>query len=401
MIFPKGDFPLFSSDQRLCYLDSAATTQKPQQVIRALSTFYSEQNAPIYRGIYKLAEDATELYEKARSRVALYCGAAEEEIVFTQGATESINLIASSWAAQMLVPGDEVIISELEHHANILPWLRLEAERGIVVKYIPLTAHGADLNYSAYREMLSSRTKLVSVTHTSNVLGTRVDLPFIIAHAKASGARVLVDATQAAGRTRLELTTLGADFVAFSGHKMLGPTGIGVLYIARAIQDEVSPYQLGGGMVYSVDFHEYQVAEAPLKYEAGTPPIAQAIGLDAAVQYLSTFSFEDLAQHEASLCSQLIEGLKKLPSFRILGSLEQLVQSGHMVSFVSSKAHAHDIAAFVDRESICVRAGNHCAQPLHSVLGIDASVRASFYGYNTADEVDHLLEVLAQFEKSF
>lgn len=400
MIFPKWDFPIFSAHPNLSYLDSAATTQKPHQVTKALATFALEQNAPVYRGIYKLAEDATELYEKARATTARYCGAAEEEIVFTKGATESINLIASCWAAQQLAPGDEIIISELEHHANILPWLRLEAERGIVVKYIPLRAQG-DLHYAAYLEMLSPRTKLVSITHTSNVLGTRVDLPFIIAHAKNSGAKVLVDATQAAGRERLELNALGADFAAFSGHKMLAPTGIGVLYIARALQDEVVPYQLGGGMVESVDFHTYQVAEPPLKYEAGTPPIIQAVGLDAAIHYLNGFSFEDLSRYEAKLCSHLIEGLKKLPSFRILGPLDELAQSGHLVSFVSSKAHAHDIAAFVDRENICVRAGNHCAQPLHTVLGIDASVRVSFYGYNSLDEVDHLLEVLNQFEKAF
>ncbi len=400
MIFQKGDFPLFLAHPNLSYLDNAATTQKPQQVLRALETFASEQYAPVYRGIYKLAEDATELYEKARGSMARYCGADEEEIVFTKGATESINLIASSWAAQQLAPGDEIIISELEHHANILPWLRLEAERGVVVKYIPLSAQG-NLNYAAYLEMLSSKTKLVSITHTSNVIGTRVDLPFIISHAKNSGAKVLVDASQAVGRERLELNTLGADFAAFSGHKMLGPTGIGVLYIARSLQHAVVPYQLGGGMVESVDFHSYKVGQPPLKYEAGTPPIIQAIGLAAAVHYLNNVSFKDLIRYEAKLCSYLIEGLKKLPSFRILGPVDELAESGHIVSFVSSKAHAHDIAAFVDRDNICVRAGNHCAQPLHTVLGIDASVRVSFYGYNTSDEVDHLLDVLAHFEKAF
>ncbi len=398
MIFPKKDFPLFTIHKALSYLDNAATTQKPLEVIEALTTFYSTHNAPVHRGIYTLAEEATTQYEQARTSVAVYCGAQPDEIIFTKGATEGINLIASSWAAKQLVPGDEIIISELEHHANILPWLRLEAEKGCVVKYIPLHARGV-LNYEAYAAMLTSKTKLVAVTHTSNVLGTQVDLPLIIAHAKAVGAKVLVDACQAAGRTHLVLNALGADFVVFSGHKMLGPTGIGVLYIARQVQPEVASYQLGGGMVQSVSFHDYQVAKAPLRYEAGTPPIAQAIGLEAAIHYLYRISFEELAQHEAALCARLLEGLTKLPSITILGPKEELARSGHMVSFVSSKAHAHDIAAFLDTKLICVRAGNHCAQPLHASLGIDASVRVSFYGYSSLDDVDRLLSALEDLEK--
>ncbi len=399
MIFPKRDFPIFSSHPSLSYLDSAATTQKPIVVIDTLNTFYREYNAQVYRGIYELAEQATERYEKARSSVAKFCGVTDEEIIFTKGATESINLVASSWATK-LSAGDEIIISELEHHANILPWLRLEKERGIVVKYIPLSKEGT-LNYEAYKSMLTPQTKLVAITHTSNVLGTRVDLSLVISAAKEQGASVLVDATQAAGREHLKLGQLGADFVAFSGHKMLGPTGIGILYMRRSIQEEVAPYQLGGGMVNSVGFHDYEPTEPPIKYEAGTPPIAQAIGLDAAIQYLNGISFEELKKHEAKLCKRLIEGLKHLPSIEILGPLDQLAQSGHLVSFVSSKAHAHDIAAFVDRENICVRAGHHCAQPLHTSLGIDASVRASFYGYTQEEDIDRLIEVLGQFEKSF
>jgi cysteine desulfurase/selenocysteine lyase len=400
MLFKKEDFPLLVSHKTLSYLDNAATSQKPFACIEAISRFYSEYNAPVHRGIYSLAEEATGRYEDARISVARYCGAHSDEIFFTKGATESINFIASSWASKMLKPGDEIIISELEHHANILPWLRLEAELGFIVKYIPTYAHGL-LNYEAYGAMLTPRTKLVAITHTSNVLGTRIDLPFIIEQAKAVGAKVLVDACQAAGREHLSLNHLGADFVAFSGHKMLGPTGIGVLYIERNSQEEVSPYQLGGGMVQSVAFHGYELLKGPQRYEAGTPPIAQALGLEAAVTYLSQISFDELKKYEAALCKRLIEGLIKLPSVRVLGPLEQLAQSGHMVSFVSSKAHAHDIAAFLDTESICVRAGNHCAQPLHARLNIEASVRVSFYGYSSAEEVDRLLTLLWRFEKTF
>ncbi len=400
MVFSKKDFPLLEAYPELSYLDSAATTQKPYQVIDAVTEFYKKSNAQVYRGIYELEERATEKYEASRKAIAQYCGASPQEIIFTQGTTEGINLIASSWAVQQLSSGDEIIISELEHHANILPWIRLEQERGVILKYIPLDAHGS-LNYQAYKDMLSRKTKLVSIIHTSNVLGTHVDLPLIISHAKQVGARVLVDATQAAGREHLSLYNLGADFVAFSGHKMLGPTGIGVLYIAEHIQQEVVPYQLGGGMVDSVSFHDYEPAKPPLKYEAGTPPIAQVIGLAAAVNYLSEISFDQLRAQEARLCRRLIEGLEEIPSIRMLGPLDELKKQGHMVSFVSSKAHAHDLAAFLDKAHLCLRAGNHCAQPLHNALGIDASVRASFYGYTTDEDIDHLIKTLHASDRSF
>ncbi len=396
MVFSKDDFPLLKRYPELSYLDSAATTQKPQVVIDAVNEFYTQYNAQVYRGIYVLAEQATERYESARSKVAQYVGASDDEIVFTRGATEGINLVASSWAAKKLKKGDEIIISELEHHSNLLPWMRLEQELGIVLKYIPLTKEGT-LDYEAYSSMLSSKTKLVAITHTSNVLGLHVDLPLIISQAHQCGARVLVDATQAAGREHLKVQESKADFVAFSGHKMLGPTGIGVLYMARHMHDEVAPYELGGGMVYSVGFHEAQWAEAPLRYEAGTPPIAQAIGLGAAVDYLSKVDFDVLKKDQARLCTNIIEGLSEIPHIRILGPIEELKVSGHLVSFVSSKAHGHDIASYLDTEQICVRAGNHCTQPLHKVLGIDASVRISLYGYTSDADVDKVIRALQSF----
>jgi cysteine desulfurase/selenocysteine lyase len=396
MIFSKDDFPLLKKHPTLSYLDNAATTQKPQCVIDAINTFYTEYNAPVHRGIYSLAEKATQLYEESRSKVAQYIGAADDEVIFTKGATESINLVAASWADQKLQKGDEIIITELEHHANLLPWMRLEHEKGIVLKYIPIKGDGM-LDYDAYEQMITPRTKLVATTHTSNVLGVKVDLRRIIQVAHAVGARVLIDATQAAGRERLKVHELEADFVVFSGHKMLGPTGIGVLYCARHMHDEVAPYELGGGMVQSVGFHEAHWAKAPLKYEAGTPPIAQAIGLGAAIEYLEQVDFEALKKEEARLCARLIEGLSTISSIRLLGPLEELKESGHMVSFVSTKAHAHDIAAYLDRENICVRAGNHCAQPLHTVLDINATLRVSLYGYTAQLDIDRLVQALDSF----
>ena len=396
MVFSKNDFPLLRAYPQLSYLDSAATTQKPQVVIDAVSVFYSRSNAQVYRGIYALAERATEQYEAARSTVASYIGAHDDEVVFTKGATEGINLVAASWAARHLQKGDEIMISELEHHANLLPWLRLEQEQGIVLKYIPLKKDGT-LDYESYEAMVSSRTKLVAITHISNVLGTKVDLACIIAHAKQVGAKVLVDATQAAGREKLQVHQLGVDFLVFSGHKMLGPTGIGVLYLARHMQDQVAPYELGGGMVHSVGFHEAQWAEAPLRYEAGTPPIAQAIGLGAAIEYLKGIDFEQLRADQARLCAQLIKGLSSIDHLRLLGPLEELSKEGHMLSFVSSKAHAHDIAAYLDTKHIAVRAGHHCAQPLHSVLGIDASVRVSMYGYSTEEDIQTVISAMRSF----
>ena len=392
-MFPQDDFPLFSVYPELIYLDNAATTQKPRLVVEALTRFYQESNAQVLRGIYELGERATEKYDSVRSLVARYCGALPHEIIFTRGATEGINFIASSWAAKNLKQGDEIILSVLEHHANILPWIELEQKLGIKVNYIPLTEDGL-LDHEAYESMISSKTKLVSVTHTSNVLGTAVDLKRIIVFAHQVGAKVLVDATQAAGREYLQLRASGVDFAVFSGHKMLGPTGCGVLFISEGIQEQVAPYQLGGGMVHSVGFHDYTVARTPYRYEAGTPSIADSIALGAAIEYLMSFSFEALKKHEAALCARFIKGLQQIPHITILGPIEQLTQRGHMVSFMSSKAHAHDVAAFLDRRGICVRAGNHCAQPLHTLLGVAASVRSSFYGYTRETDIDRVLEAL-------
>ncbi len=396
----KKDFPFFTYNPHLVYLDNAATTQKPRAVIEALTRFYSRYNAPVHRGIYTLAEQATEFYEQGRSRVARYIGAFDDEIIFTKGTTEGINYIVDAWASRMLHAGDEVIITEIEHHANSVPWIRLEQEKGIKLRYIPMREDGT-LDYEVYLALLTDKTKIVACTHTSNVLGVRTNVPFIIEHAHAHGARVLVDAAQAAGRERLAVHDLKADCVVFSAHKMGGPTGLGVLYMARSFQPEVEPYQVGGGMVSTVSHHTTTWAGVPARYEAGTPPIAQVYAFGETLTYLETLSFDDLRAHEAELCSLFLEGLRSLPSLRVLGSPQELSRSGHMVSFVSTHAHAHDIAAFLDTKGICVRAGNHCAQLLHKRLGVDASLRASFYLYTTKSDVEQLLSALAQAETLF
>ncbi len=389
------DFPFFRNN-KLLYFDNAATTQKPGVVIDAMSSFYARHNAPVHRGVYALAEEATILYEDARSAIAQFIGAYPDEVIFTKGTTEAINFVASSWAQVHLKAGDEIIITELEHHANIVPWIRLEKTRGIVLKYIPIKEDGT-LDYAVYLEMLSEKTKLVSCTHTSNVLGSHTDLDLIIEHAHSVGAYVLVDAAQAMAHSSVSVQELNADFLAFSAHKMFGPTGIGVLYVPRHMQSQVEPYQVGGGMVYSVDFHEASWAKPPQRYEAGTPPIAEAIGFKAAVDYINThISFDDLKAHEARLTGRLINALQHLP-VRILGPLDELKHSGHMVSFASENLHSHDIAAYLDKHRIAVRAGNHCAKPLHRRLGITDSVRISFAAYNTEDEVEQIIEVLFQF----
>jgi len=391
----RKDFPYFKHNPNMRYLDSAATTHKPIQVIDAISNFYAYDNASVHRGVYTSAEQATVAYEQARHVVAEYIGAHDDEVIFTSGTTEGINFIAQAWAVAHLKSGDEIIITELDHHSNILPWIELERTKGIVLKYIPVLSDGT-LDYEAYLGLLNPRTALVACTHTSNALGTQNNLNFIIEHAKAGGARVLVDAAQAAGRQYLKVHELDADFVVFSGHKMCGPTGIGVLYVARRMHEQLRPYQFGGGMVSEVGRHEATWLKPPQRYEAGTPPLAQAIGLAAAIDYLKSISFDELHKHEAQLCARLIAGLQALSSIKILGPIDQLKQSGHLVSFVSDKAHAHDIAAYLDRFGICVRAGNHCAQILHKKLGINASVRASFYLYSTLDDVDALLERLSE-----
>jgi len=397
----RSDFPLLTHRSELCYLDNASTVQKPQMVLDALNHFYTYENANTYRGIYELGELATERYEAARNTVAQFLNAAHtSEIIFTRGTTDGINAVADGWARRNLKAGDEIVITELEHHSNWLPWQRLAREYGIVVNVIPVLPDGT-LHMQKAAALITKRTQLVAMTWISNAIGTHVPVEKIIQLAQQVGARVLIDAAQAVAHLPIDLQKIKADFLVFSGHKIGGPTGVGVLYINKALHESFEPYQLGGGMVLNVDLPTYPAIRsssssevwlpAPHKFEAGTPPIAQAIGLAAAIDYMRKhINYAALQKDEASLCARLIERLSQHEKIRILGPQQELAQHGHLVSFVVDGMHAHDVAAYCAQQSICLRAGHHCAQPLARAVGYDASVRASFYAYNTVDDVDRL-----------
>lgn len=391
------DFPILKqtiNGHPLAYLDNASTSQKPQQMIDAVSHFYATAYANTHRGVYLLAEEATRKLEEVRASVAVWIGAQDpREIVFTHGTTESINLVAASWARHHCKVGDEILVSELEHHANLLPWQRVAKETGAHLRFIPVRADGT-LDLDHVDQLITKQTKLVAVTHVSNAVGTTVDIKKIIAHARAVGAKVLIDAAQSVPHQRINVIELDCDFLVFSPHKMLGPTGVGILYVHKRVHDEMIAYQLGGGIVYESTYESATFLPMPHLLEAGTPPIAQIIGFGAALNYLSQIDFAALAAHEAALTTQLIDGLEKLPGIRILGPLEELKTRGHMVSFVVENMHAHDVAAYLDTYGIAVRAGHHCAQPFARKLGYDASIRVSFYLYNTSQEVERCLGAL-------
>jgi cysteine desulfurase/selenocysteine lyase len=340
------------------------------------------------------------MYEDVRQQVARWLNIKESsEIIFTRGTTEGINFIADAWASQKFSLGDEIVITQLEHHANYLPWQRVAQRTGATLRVIPVNNDG-DLDYSVLDTMINSKTKLVAFSHVSNAIGTVVDVQRIVQRAKKVGARVLLDAAQSAAHKRLDVQQLNVDFLVFSGHKLCGPTGVGVLYIKKDLHDEVQPYQVGGSMVFDVHKDRAMWLASPQKFEAGTPPIAQVIGLGAALEFLEkNVNFEQLQKHEAQLCSQFIYGLKQRGDVCIVGPIKQLQQQGHIVSFVVDGAHAHDVAAYLAAHGICVRAGHHCAQPLSRSLEYLATVRVSFYLYNTQQDVDFLLSVLKKMDK--
>lgn len=393
----RKDFPILSQKVNgypLIAGDNASTTHKPQQVIDAVMEFYTTINANVYRGVHLFAEQATMRYENARKKVANFIGALSEEIIFTSGTTSGINAVAAMWGDKYIGSGDEIVLTELEHHANLLAWQRLSHQKGAVLKFIPVFSDGT-LDLSQINTIITNKTKMVSVIHISNAVGSHTDLAPIIARAKAVGARVLVDAAQSVPHQKINVHDIGCDFLVFSGHKMLAPTGIGVLFIKKDLHNALTPYEVGGGMVEDVDYGNATWASAPHKFEAGTPPIAQAIGLGAAIDYLQrTINFDELVHHEAALCARLIVGLSAIKRVRIFGPLSELKQKGHAVSFVVEGFHSHDVAAFLDSRGISVRAGHHCAQPFAKKLGYDASVRVSFYFYNTLEEVDTIIAAI-------
>jgi cysteine desulfurase/selenocysteine lyase len=402
----RKDFPIFSQNGQgpLVYLDSAATTQKPSSVIKAISDFYSFQNATPHRGVYALSEQATMMYEGARQKVADFLHAVPEEIVFTSGTTEGINFIADTWAKENIVEGDQILITHAEHHANILPWMRLAEKSGAQLRFIPFDTQTHTLRYPCNDEkepLINKRTKIVAVTLDSNVIGGSVwvdqeQLMRLISDAHAEGAKVLLDAAQFVPHASCDVEILKPDFLVFSAHKMLGPTGIGVLYINRELLDHVPPYQVGGSMVYSVTTERSIWNKPPSKFEAGTPPIAQAVGLVAAIDYLQKLDWQKLSDHETHLCNIFLDGLTDLPGIRILGDQERIRREGHLVSFVVQGLHAHDAASYLGSKGVAVRAGHHCAQILAALLDANASLRISFYLYNTTQDIISLLEALQE-----
>jgi cysteine desulfurase/selenocysteine lyase len=380
-------------------LDNAATSQLPRQVIDTIVRVYSLHYANVHRGVHTLSERTTELFERSRARVRDFLKASSaDEIIFTRGATESINLVARTWGDAQLRPGDEIVVTEMEHHANLVPWQQLCQRTGAVISAIPIDDDGL-LNLSAFRRLLSARTRLVAVSSISNVLGTINPLQDIISMAHAAGAVVLVDAAQSVPHMPTDVRALDCDFLAFSGHKMLGPTGIGVLYGKRELLAAMPPFLGGGGMIRRVSIDRFEAAELPNKFEAGTPPIVEAIALCAAIDYLESIGLEAIHRHCQHLARHARERLLALGGVRVFGPAGQH-QAG-IVSFDVEGVHAHDVAQVLDSHGVAVRAGHHCAMPLNKRLGILASTRASFYLYNTADEIDALIEAVRAVRKLF
>lgn len=390
----RKDFPFFNHSN-LAYLDNAATTQKPQAVIDAVSNFYVHGNAPVHRGIYDLAEQATAAYEAARAMVARFINAqSPSEIVFVKNTTEGINLIAQAWGQSNLQPGDEIVLTELEHHANLAPWQRLAHEKGLKLRFIPIRPD-LTIDESQLDQIISPRAKLVAfapISHIGGPLNPEL-VKKIISLARQVGARVLLDAAQMMAHGRVDVQALDCDFLVFSGHKMFGPTGSGAVYIRACEHKNLQPQQVGGGMIYAINYQSATWKTMPALLEAGSPSVAQAIGLAAAIDYLNTVDFSAVAAHESSLMARFLKGLQEIPEVQLMGSAEQLVR-GHLACFYSKTIHAHDVAAVLAHKGIAVRAGNHCCQPMHTKLGISSSVRVSFALYNTQEEVDKLLAAL-------
>ncbi|RDI95118.1 SufS family cysteine desulfurase [Meiothermus sp. QL-1] len=396
----RQDFPLLARHPHLVYLNSAATSQKPQRVIEAIERYYREQNASIHRGAYALSAQASEAYENARRTLARFIGAEPHEIIFVRNTTEALNLVAYAWGLRHLRRGDVILLTEMEHHANLVPWHLVAEHTGAAIRAIPLRPDEGVLELEALAQLLDERVRVVSLTHVSNVLGTVNPVAEVARAAKAVGALVVVDGAQAAPHKPVRVRELGADFYAFSGHKMLGPTGIGVLWGRREVLEGLGPFLGGGGMIEEVYVDRSTYAAPPARFEAGTPPVAEAIGLAAAAEYLLEQGLENIWQHEQALLHHALKRLEEeLPEVRTFGP-KGVARSG-VVPFVLKGVHAHDVATVLDQHGIAVRAGHHCAQPLHRRLGVPATVRASFYLYTTQEEVDRFIEALKEVRAFF
>jgi len=395
----KSDFPIFSrrfdgrGGRALIYLDSGATSQKPEVVIQAVADHLREHNANVHRGVYALAQEADAAYDGARRRVAAFVGAQPETTIFTKNVTEAINLVAYSWGRANVGPGDAVLITQMEHHANIVPWQVLCRERSAELRYLEVDERGEISLDQLDSELARGDVRMVAVTHVSNVLGTILPVTEIVARAHTADAMSLVDGAQAVPHMPVDVEAIGADFYAWTGHKALGPTGIGVLHGRREILEGMEPFLTGGDMIASVDFQMATWNELPYKFEAGTPPIAEAVGLGTAVDYLSGLGMDRVRAHERALTAYMLERLEDVPGLRITGPPEVEARGG-LVSFTIEGMHPHDIAELADRGGVCIRAGHHCAQPLMRCLGVSATARASIGIYNEPADIDALVDVL-------
>lgn len=399
------DFPILSRKihgKPLVYLDNAATTQKPMSVIMAMTAYYERTNANVHRGVHTLSQEATSLMEQSRDKVAAFIGAPDPAtVIFTRNATESINLVAYAWARKNLKPGDEILLTEMEHHSNLIPWQMAAQATGGVLRFIPVTGWDGLLDLSRLDGLLTTRTKLLAVTHMSNVLGTINPVTELARRAHAVGAKVLVDGAQSAPHLAVDVKTLGADFFAFSAHKMLGPTGLGVLWAPRALLESMEPFLGGGDMISQVWPDRATWNELPYKFEAGTPNITGAIAFGAAIDYLNQVGMDNIRAHEQDITGYALGALKdRFPKIVLHGPAD-VAQRGGVVSFELPGVHPHDIGTILDREGVAVRAGHHCCQVLMKKFGVAGTARASFYLYNTRAEVDALVASLGQVERLF
>ena len=399
----RADFPILQREVHpgvsLVYLDSTATAQKPQQVLDAMDAYYRQSNANIHRGVHTLAEEATALYEDARVKIARFIGAASpSEVIYTRNATESINLVAFTWGRANLSAGDVIILTEMEHHSNLVPWQMLAAERNLRLEFIPVTEDGL-LDMVEYQRLLELHPRLVAFTQMSNVLGTITPAKEIIALAHHAGAVTLVDGAQSVPHLPVNVTDLDADFLAFSAHKMCGPMGIGILYGKRVLLQSMPPFLGGGDMIKKVHLRSFTTNDIPYKFEAGTPAVAEVVGLGAAVDYLSAIGMSAIEAYEQEIIADALAQLSTIPGLRVIGPAAS--QKGGVASFTLEGIHPHDVAQVLDAEGVAVRAGHHCAMPLHEKLNLPATTRASFYLYSTHQEVERLIAGIEKVQKLF
>ncbi|MBU45335.1 MAG: cysteine desulfurase [Spirochaetaceae bacterium] len=399
----REDFPILSTRMNgkpLVFLDSAASSQKPRRVIEAFEDYYRCRNANIHRGAYRLSYEATDLYDRTRARLAKFLGAPDPDtVIFTRNTTESLNIVAYSWAMNNLQPGDEILVSELEHHSNLVPWMMAAKKTGAILKHIPLT-EDARYDLDRLNEVISERTRIVSVAHMSNAVGTIHDLKTIGRAARQAGALFVVDGAQGACHLNVNVEDLDCDFYAISAHKMLGPTGVGALYGKREILENMEPFLGGGDMILTVSRDSFKPAPLPMKFEAGTPNIAGVVAFSVALDYLNQVGLENIHSHEVALLEYGLEEIKKVEGIKLYGS-QDLANRGGVISFLLDGVHPHDIGSILDEEGVAVRAGHHCCEPFMKKEGISGTVRASFYLYNGPDDIDALVKSLQKVRSIF